>query len=324
MVCWRAKNSATTPRPASRTRLSSASTRNAWRTTTRWTTRPSSMWFWRSSTKTTHPPFATYSASSTLNTRAPSTDRPSITSSKTSRKRWWRIKSTRRVSRTSWRKFSTWYPGIPFYPRKNLHTRQSFCVETAPRVETVARHMGQNAHRTENRTQHLSPPARHGNAPVSTQEPFQSRNRFNPGTLSCSIQFFKRNYSKFRNDFWAEHHSHACKVNGFPWWPSFITALENERNFPRWPFFKFRKGQNFITGFVTGKCHVKIVILDCSHAATLHAVEEPQGKRPMTARCLTQCSNGCSLGSFLFLRQDNPVQRCTGFLNRRCHFIIVI
>ena len=34
-----------------------------------------------------------------------------------------------------------------------------------------------------------------------------------------------------------------------------------------------------------------------------------QGKRPMIAYCLTQRSNGCSLGSLLFLRQDNHVQR---------------
>ena len=29
-----------------------------------------------------------------------------------------------------------------------------------------------------------------------------------------------------------------------------------------------------------------------------------------TWNCLTQCSNGCSLGSLLFPRQDNHVQRC--------------
>ena len=41
-----------------------------------------------------------------------------------------------------------------------------------------------------------------------------------------------------------------------------------------------------------------------------YAVEEKRGKRPMIAYCLTQCSNGCSLGSFLFPRQDHHVQRC--------------
>ena len=36
-----------------------------------------------------------------------------------------------------------------------------------------------------------------------------------------------------------------------------------------------------------------------------------QGKRPMIAYCFTQCSNGCSLGSLLFKRQDSHGQRCT-------------
>ena len=36
-----------------------------------------------------------------------------------------------------------------------------------------------------------------------------------------------------------------------------------------------------------------------------------EGKRPMIAYCLTQCSNGCSLGSLLFPRQDYLVERCT-------------
>ena len=36
-----------------------------------------------------------------------------------------------------------------------------------------------------------------------------------------------------------------------------------------------------------------------------------EGKRPSIAYCFTQCSNGSSLGSFLFPRQDNLVQRCT-------------
>ena len=36
-----------------------------------------------------------------------------------------------------------------------------------------------------------------------------------------------------------------------------------------------------------------------------------QGKRPMITHCFAQYSNGCSLGSLLFLRQDNHVQRCT-------------
>ena len=35
-----------------------------------------------------------------------------------------------------------------------------------------------------------------------------------------------------------------------------------------------------------------------------------QGKCPVIAYCFTQCSNGCSLGSLLFPRQDNHVQRC--------------
>ena len=35
------------------------------------------------------------------------------------------------------------------------------------------------------------------------------------------------------------------------------------------------------------------------------------GKTPYDAYCFTQCSNGSSLGSFLFPRQDNHVQRCT-------------
>ena len=36
-----------------------------------------------------------------------------------------------------------------------------------------------------------------------------------------------------------------------------------------------------------------------------------EGKRPMIAYCFTQCSNGCSLGSFLFQGQDDHVQRCS-------------
>ena len=44
---------------------------------------------------------------------------------------------------------------------------------------------------------------------------------------------------------------------------------------------------------------------------------EPQtwkrGNRTATAYCFTQSSNGCSLGSFLFPRQGNHVQRCTCF-----------
>ena len=35
-----------------------------------------------------------------------------------------------------------------------------------------------------------------------------------------------------------------------------------------------------------------------------------RGKAPYDAYCLTQCSNGCSLGSFLFPRQENFVQKC--------------
>ena len=34
-----------------------------------------------------------------------------------------------------------------------------------------------------------------------------------------------------------------------------------------------------------------------------------EGKRSMIAYCLTQCSNGCSLGSLLFPRQNNHVPR---------------
>ena len=35
-----------------------------------------------------------------------------------------------------------------------------------------------------------------------------------------------------------------------------------------------------------------------------------EGKRPMMAYCFTQCSNGCSLGSLLFSRQDDHAQWC--------------
>ena len=41
----------------------------------------------------------------------------------------------------------------------------------------------------------------------------------------------------------------------------------------------------------------------------LKRVHKKQGKRPMTAYCFTQCSNGSSLGSLLFLRQDDHGQR---------------
>ena len=48
---------------------------------------------------------------------------------------------------------------------------------------------------------------------------------------------------------------------------------------------------------------------------------EPQtwkrGTRTATAYCSTQSSNGCSLGSLLFLRQDNHVQGCTCFRPER-------
>ena len=46
-----------------------------------------------------------------------------------------------------------------------------------------------------------------------------------------------------------------------------------------------------------------------------YVVEEERGKRPMIAYCFTQCSNGCSLGSFLFPRQQIHGQRC-GTLRR--------
>ena len=35
----------------------------------------------------------------------------------------------------------------------------------------------------------------------------------------------------------------------------------------------------------------------------------------MIAYCLTQCFNGCSLDSLLFLRQDNHVQRCKSYFS---------
>ena len=45
------------------------------------------------------------------------------------------------------------------------------------------------------------------------------------------------------------------------------------------------------------------------YAALQHKQTTPckgqQGKHPMIAHCLTQCPNGCSLGSFLFPRQEN-------------------
>ena len=141
-------------------------------------------------------------------------------------------------------------------------------------IETMASRMGQNAHRTENRKQNLSPPTRHGNAPVSTQEPFQLKNRFNSGTLPCSIQFFLEELFEVSERF-LNRASFACMWSEWiSFWPSYKTMLENERNFPQRPFFKSKKGKNFITGFLTGKCHVKVVILDSSHATTLHAVKE--------------------------------------------------
>ena len=38
-----------------------------------------------------------------------------------------------------------------------------------------------------------------------------------------------------------------------------------------------------------------------------------RGKVPNDSYCLTQCSNGCSLDSLLFPRQDNHVQRCVRY-----------
>ena len=55
----------------------------------------------------------------------------------------------------------------------------------------------------------------------------------------------------------------------------------------------------------TWKCGI------CSGTGTATArCRGKEGKRPMIAYCFTQCSNGYSLGSLLFPRQDNPVQRC--------------
>ena len=50
-----------------------------------------------------------------------------------------------------------------------------------------------------------------------------------------------------------------------------------------------------------------------------HVVEETQGKRPMIAYCFTQCSNGCSLSSLLFPRQENHDQRRT-----KCFFYAIV
>ena len=47
-------------------------------------------------------------------------------------------------------------------------------------------------------------------------------------------------------------------------------------------------------------------VVDCS-APRCRGKEE---KRPLTTHCFTQCYNGCSLGSLLFPRQDNHVQKC--------------
>ena len=50
--------------------------------------------------------------------------------------------------------------------------------------------------------------------------------------------------------------------------------------------------------------------LDSRHSVKPHC-RGKQGKRPMISCCFTQCSNGCSLGSLLFPRQDHHVWRCT-------------
>ena len=61
-----------------------------------------------------------------------------------------------------------------------------YCTGTkqSARVETVASHMAQNAHSKETRKKSLPPPTRHGNAPVSTQVPFQLRGL-------CFVQSFQ-------------------------------------------------------------------------------------------------------------------------------------
>ena len=51
-------------------------------------------------------------------------------------------------------------------------------------------------------------------------------------------------------------------------------------------------------------CHSMV---NCSTQTT--PCRGKQGKRPMTPYCFTQCSHGCSLGNFLFPRQDHHVQR---------------
>ena len=62
----------------------------------------------------------------------------------------------------------------------------------------------------------------------------------------------------------------------------------------------------------TGTATVYWIAAQSRHAVKPHCRGE-QGKRPMIAYCLTQCSNGSSLGSLLFTRQDNHVQRCTHY-----------
>ena len=53
----------------------------------------------------------------------------------------------------------------------------------------------------------------------------------------------------------------------------------------------------------------------------VHAVERKTGRAPYDAYCFTQCSNGCSLGSLLFPRQDHHVQRCITTVVCRAGFL---
>ena len=52
------------------------------------------------------------------------------------------------------------------------------------------------------------------------------------------------------------------------------------------------------------------------HTQSSHAVEENRESALLTPYCFTQCSNGCSLGSLLFPRQQIYGQRCALLCNK--------
>ena len=131
--------------------------------------------------------------------------------------------------------------------------------------------------------------------------------------------------------------SNPSQGNFFVMWLQWQLILINRWNFWKifsidWPLQKVerrKKSENIaLTGVWTPdldtwnwNCHS---MLTCSTRSTRSQPRcgGKQGKRPMIACCLTQCSNGSLLGSLLFPRQDNHVQRC--YAQLLCNIIVYL